>query len=357
MDMQDAGLSTNTAPDEPEDDLRATIAKAVESSRAAAEGEPPEVKSEAAQTARDEQGRFKAQEEAAQQQAAIEQPAQAPVEGQQQAAIVMAPPRGWSPASKAAFDALPENIKADIAKREADVDRGFAKYRGLDRHVQEFEANGVALPDAIANYRAAEDALTNDFTGGIDGLCQHFDVHPLDLAQELINRYGEPQQAPQQHDAQGQPIEQPYYDPRVADLEQRLNGYEQHIQAQREGAVQTDIEKFLADPSHKFADNVIDQMVGVINGAKSEGRSLSLKEAYDAACWLNPETRQLLINEQIAATSKSAISKASKAASQAKAAAASVTGSPISGVSTDGGSPRSLRDDIKQALDASMGRV
>lgn len=263
------------------------------------------------------------------------------------------PPRGWSPASKVAFDNLPDHLKSDIVRRETEINQGFAKYSGLDRHVQEFEAVGVRLPDAIAAYRRAEEMLGADFPSGIENLCEQFQVHPVQLAQSILQKYGQGEQ--QQYEQQGG------IDPQLANyigqLEQRLNSIETTNSTQARSVVETDINKFISDPSNKFVDNVVDQMSDIITMSKQKGIPISLKDAYDAACWQNPETRQLLIDEQLTAKSKSAVEKASKAASQARAAAASVTGSPIHGVSPEGGSSRSLRDDIKQAFDASAGRV
>lgn len=355
LDEKDETLSAAIAP--PEDDLRGDIAKAMKeveaNEAAAATPEQKEAKP------RDETGKFAAKPVEAQATAQTPPQAAAPADPTQAAppAAPVAPvaPRGWSPASKAAFDQLPDSIKADVVKRENEVNQGFAKYSGLDKHVQDFEAAGVKLPDAIAAYREAENQLTRNFPQGVEGLCQQFNVHPVALAQHILQKYG--QQGAQQPQQGQQPAIDPQLRQYIANLENRLHGIENQSKVQAQTAVETDINKFIADPSNKFVDNVVDQMVLLIKGAKAEGKPLSLKDAYDAACWQNPETRQLLINEQTNATSKSAVEKASKAAHQARAAAASVTGSPIHGVSPDGGSSRSLRDDIKAAFDQSMGRV
>jgi hypothetical protein len=355
LDEKDEVIAADIKP--PEDDLRGDIAKAmkeVEAKEAATETPAPKEGKP-----RDEAGKFAAKPVEIQTTAQTQTPPSTPNDPKQVAppAAPVAPvaPRGWSPASKAAFDQLPDSIKADVVKRENEVNQGFAKYSGLDKHVQDFEAAGVKLPDAIAAYREAENQLSRNFPNGVENLCQQFNIHPVALAQHILQKYG--QQAPQQ----GQQRQQPAIDPQlrqyITNLENRVNGIESQAKAQAQNAVETDINKFIADPSNKFVDNVVDQMVLLIKGAKAEGKPLSLKDAYDAACWQNPETRQLLINEQTNATSKSAVEKASKAANQARAAAASVTGSPIHGVSPDGGSSRSLRDDIKAAFDQSMGRV
>lgn len=266
------------------------------------------------------------------------------------------PPAGWSPASKVAFDALPDAVKADIAKREELVSAGFAKYSGLDQYVQEFEAAGVRLPDAIAAYRAAEDQLTRNFPQGVVGLCQQFNVHPVQLAQHLLQQYGQGGQEGPQPQSHAQPDAQSQQ--AISQLQQQLNKLEQERYQERSTAVETDISKFISDPSNKFVDNVVDQMALLINAAKLENRHITLKEAYDAACWSDPQVRPLLLDEQFAAKSKAAQDKAKQAADQARRSAASVTGAPLhntpSGV--DGAQP-SRRDVLAAAFAEQAGRV
>lgn len=349
---------SETAPVEQES-LRDTITKAMTESatKETVQANEPALKTATTEAtvkterARDESGKFKAAEQAATMPDAAVKPDT--TSNGATAPAIAAPPGGWSVASKAVFDTLPDTVKADITKREAEINQGFAKYSGLDRYVQEFEAAGVRLPDAVAAYRAAEQQLTNDFPTGIEGLCGQFGIHPVALAQHILQKYGQAPQGQQNGQVQVDPRLQQY----IAGLEQKVNGIEQNLKSEKLNAVQTDIQKFIADPSNKFVDNVVDSMTDLIKVSRDKGTPISLKDAYDAACWLNPETRQLLINEQISATSKGAIDKASKAANQARAAAASVTGAPIHGVSPDGASRRSLRDEIKANMDASMGRV
>lgn len=281
---------------------------------------------------------------------------------QQQASSVPTPPRGWSPASKALFATLPPAIQADIHKRELDVDAGFAKYKGLDKHVQDFQAAGVTADQAVTAYRHAEQLLVKNFDEGIVGLCKQFNTHPLKLAESLINMFRKPGTQPvtvQGQQPQGQPQQQQTgLDPEtkryLQSLETRISKYETKEQQKEYKSVETDINSFLTDPAHIYADNVIDSMVDLIKQGRMTGNVRPLKEVYDAACWLNPEVRQILINEQIVAQSKGAIKKAKDATTQARSAAASVTGKPAGNTDSDPKN-KTLRETIKEAYDASVG--
>jgi CRISPR/Cas system-associated endonuclease Cas1 len=63
----------------------------------------------------------------------------------------------------------------------------------------------------------------------------------------------------------------------------------------------------------------------------SENYEETLKWAYDQAAWSNPEVRTVLVNEQIEAKTRNKV----QAASQARAAAKSITGSPSPGASAE----------------------
>lgn len=280
--------------------------------------------------------------------------------GQQQQSTPQ-PPRGWSPASKAAFATLPPSVQADIHKREMDVDAGFAKYKGLDRHVTDFKNAGVEPEHAIAAYRQAEQLLVKNFDEGVVGLCHQFQKHPLDLAKYLVENFlpaGKKLNVGGQQPQNGADNQLPANHPVMVELNRiskRLERYESKDQQKEHQAIGNDIDSFLKDPAHIYADNVIDSMVDLIKQGKMTGNIRPLKEVYDAACWLNPEVRQILIDEQIAAKSKGAIAKTKAATTQAKAAAASVTGRPAGNTE---GTPKekTLRETIKEAYDESAGR-
>ena len=53
------------------------------------------------------------------------------------------------------------------------------------------------------------------------------------------------------------------------------------------------IEAFKMDPKNRFFENVRQDMAKLFQTGKAD----TLQEAYDAACWLNPDIRAILIEE------------------------------------------------------------
>jgi len=365
--------------DAPEDDLRAqlTAALAGETTAEPAQSEPeaPELVAldaqtaeQQAQAARDDKGRFSKKDEPKAPEAAkapeLAAPAAAaPVDPAADQSAAHRPPPGWSPASKAAFSSLPPEVQADVAKREAEVNQGFAKlaeYKGLEPLAELAKQNGTNIVKAVGEYRDFEVKLQNDFIGGVGFICQRFGVQPVALANAILARTGgaaHQSAAPGAGPTANQTASGLDLTPIMSKLSQ-LEGFVQSQQQreaqQRQSEISGQIEAFRSDPSNLYFENVRPQMARIMEA----GLAGTLKEAYDAACWQTPEIRQLLINQQASGTSGQAIAaRQAAAATQARQASKSVTGSPSAGVSTSKTPAQSLRAELEAQFAASSSRA
>jgi hypothetical protein len=352
---------------DPADELRRDIEAAIEGQHPkepepepAAEPEP-EPKEAAADTAeprkRDEKGRFVAEEGT--------EPAAEPAEPSKDAKVEPAPtdapkmdirpPPGFSVASKAIWDDLPECVRADIEKRNQEIDAGLKRYSGLGKFAEEAERNGTTLKSAVADYVAVETALRQNPVGGVEFICQRMGIDPRQLAQVMFQRYNQPQAA--QASQAGEAPPQPSFDP-----EALARQFQQIARAEAEARVQamkaetqraqldSEIAAFGADPKNKFFANLRPVMAKLV----AADESLTLQTAYDAACWLNPEIRAILINETNGGRNKEAAAAATRSRNAAKA----VGGSPTPGVNPDQSGKRqnlSLDEEIRAAVDAQVG--
>ncbi|MGX1105448.1 hypothetical protein [Bradyrhizobium elkanii] len=306
---------------------------------------------------RDEKGRFVAKPAAATAQVeqgkeAAQQDAPAAAADQQQPKTA-APPTSWSPTAKAAFNELPQPVKDAIAKREDEVNNGFAKlaeYKPLDRWIEEAKKGGTDLATAVATYRGMELELQKDFVNGIALIAQRQGVSPLHLAQGIVARFGGGPSQSGQPGAQHQPHQQgPTVDPLIA---ARLDGLEQTFRNQQQASVNDEIERFASDPKHPYFHNVRETMGHLMNA----GQATSMADAYEKACWANPEIRALLIKEQAA---PAPAAKADDAVSRARAAAKATGGTPPVGLAAPTGlqipAGASVRDTVVAAVNAQRG--
>ena len=347
-------------PDEPEvpqtptetppaDDLRGDIEKAFAADQDAQSPvdqqarEPAQGPPVPGERARDAYGRFTRQQEREAGQALDTSQPQRPQEAV--AAPRAGPPPGWSVASKAIYDKLPDAVKADIAKREMEVSQGFAKlaeYKGLDPFVELARNSGTTLPEALSRYINAENALEADSINGLLWLCQRYNVHPAQLLQAIGGDQGDQQPDPSV----------PQLDPRLAShfqaFDQRLGIMEQEREAAEDQAISSQIISFAHDPANRYYENVRHDMAHIIRTAP-QNQPLTLKDVYEQACWAHPEIREQLINERAYGRQRNT---SQRAAEIRRNGGSLPSGSPVVGGTMTRNEPAAtLREEIERAFD------
>jgi hypothetical protein len=243
--------------------------------------------------------------------------------------------------SKEEWDA----VKRDIAKRNDEVGKGFeklAEYKPIERFAEMAKQSGTTLDRALENYVGIEQDLRRDFVGGIARICQNQGISPLALANQILARNGV---AP----SEVQPGDQPQArQPAPVDPNAIAQSVREQIRAEQiQEEVTRSIKQFGGDPKNQFFENVRLDMTRLLQAGSAE----SLEDAYDKACWANPEIRNLLIKQQAVAASDPSAKAA--AATQARAASKSITGSPIPNASAKG-PDISIEDEIRALMDANV---
>lgn len=269
---------------------------------------------------------------------------------------VIAPP-GFSATTKSIWDkpAWDQNdiqaLKKDIAKRETEIERGFAKlrdYKDLDPFVDMARQSGTTLTDAVKRYVEAEQFLEKEPVKGLLWLCQNYGVDPRQLAAAVG---GQPQPTGQQPQPNQRIDLSQHLQPIMAPIMQELQQLRGIVYGDKQAQTQQTVQQFFADPAHRYAENVADDMARLIKA----GFASDLKDAYDKACWNNPEIRGLLINEQTTRTAAAQAAKAKQASDQAKAAGRSITGG-MGSPNPSSANPDNLRAMLEEQF-ASAARV
>jgi hypothetical protein len=343
--MAEQEVATETSSDSVREAIVASM-KEIE------EREAPETESQPPERARDETGKFARAEP---EQVVPEpenpeaQPTPPPAASMPQApAPIAAAPSSWSNAAKAKWAALDPELRAEIAKREADVHKGFTKMdeeRSFAKNMQKafapyeavIRASGVTpeqISAATLNYWYR--LRTGDENTRLQTIAQIARENGVDLGR-LTN--SQPQQI----------------DPTIAALQQELaqlrNHQQQQIQAQQmaeQQQVQSAIEAFGQDPKHRYFNDVQIEMGALMQA----GRAKDMEEAYEMAIWARPDLRAQLLADQQAQLKAAAAEKAK----QARAKAVSVRGGP-------GGTPQttnpnsSVREDLEAAFREASGRI
>lgn len=246
------------------------------------------------------------------------------------------PPSSWKPAAKAAWNALPEPVRADIHRREMEghhayagvkenADLGQAIKTAAEPYRMLIDAEGGKIEQAFSQYLKTASifrtgtpqqklqtlfSIDQQFGGGLN---QHFQKSVQEAVSKALGN-AQPSQPTQP---------QSFNDPRVDQLVAKLEEQERARQAdevrrrdEESRVSNAATERFLTAKDDKgqalypFVDNVLDDMsarVGILRGQNpSIGHEEILKQAYEASVWANPETRAVLMSQQQATANQPA---------------------------------------------------
>lgn len=329
--------------------------------------EPTESPPASAARARDEQGRFapKAQPEAAQKPEEAAAPEAEQPEGIQpgpKAAPKASPeeraPASWRPNVREHWAALPAEVRAEVARREQEVQRTLQETAEARKYVEAI--NRVVAPyemfiraensnplQAIDNMMATAARLrtgTGPETAGlIAQLVSQFGVGRFgaQFIEQLDSALAgqQPRQDPAQMAVQ-QAVQQ-----QLAPVQQFMSQFQQAQQAQRQRAQQEaagEVQTFLQQA--EFGEDVREEMADIMELAQKRGRQVTLQDAYQQACLVNPDVRAVLQQR----SSLRGAQTANTAAQRARSAAVSVTGSPALSA------PRAEATDVRSAIEAAI---
>lgn len=330
----------------------------------------------AAQRERDELGRFKPRQADGQPAAAQPPAAQAP---QQQAPQALAEgiqpgpkagprpageraPQAWRPDVREHWGQLPEPVRAEIHRREVEVQRTLQEsaearkgYDAVMRVVQPYEAfiraeNSNPL-QAIDNLMSTAARLRTgtapELAQMMAGLVQQFGTGRFGQQfVEMLDQALATGQAPKA-DPQQVALEQAL-NQRLAPLQGMLQQFQAAQQQQQERVVvqaQDEVGQFLDQA--EFGEDVRQEMADIMEVAHRRGQALTLQDAYQRACLVNDRVRAVL---QARARNNGAQQQA-QAAQRARAAAVSVTGA------APAGSMRQDATDVRSAIEAAIAQT
>jgi hypothetical protein len=371
-----SGGAGGEPPPTPSEDLRSTLESAFQQHEAPAapSGEPKagETPAQTAERVRDERGRFaeggkvaKTAAEAdaqARGEARPPKPADGSPEPQKPEGEARAPlqaPRSWRPGAREHWGALPPDVQQEVMRRESEVAR-FAQQTAGARQVAEtlhqmqqqfapaLQAEGVDIVTATGNLMNMVGRLRfgtpQERASTIVGLIQSYGVDVAALDAALVNSMGgqggQPQQVPQQQ----------FQDPRVDQLLGALQQREaQQVQRIRDDAVR-EVQNF--GKGKDFFADVREDMADILELAARRGLDMTMEQAYERACRMNPEISRIIAQREAAGAARSGQSPIERA----KLASSSVRSTPSNTPMQGASQPGNLRGDIEAAWGATETR-
>lgn len=281
---------------------------------------------------------------------------------------IVTPPATWSAGAKAIYSQLPEVARKEIAKRERDYAVGIQQYAerakiadSFMREVQPYEAmiraEGATPERALGSFlKQAYILRTASPQQKGELIMQVAQKYGADLSQ-FIGQQQE-QAAGNQDLSQVQQLVQQLVSPHLQKIQQwemQQTTAQQQQQMQMEQEIQGQITAFQSatnedgSPKHLYFENVRPAMSALMGN----GQAKTLEQAYEMACWANPEVRSALIADQQRAAEAKRLEEAKRKAQDAGRAGFNVSGQ--GGVGIAGATQSSLRDDLSAQLEAALG--
>lgn len=312
---------------------------------ALAEGESGDDNEDVQQQLRDENGKFKTKEEGIQ---------PGPKSGPKTPERA---PASWKPEVREHWASLPEGVRSEIQRREAEVQRTL-------QETAEARKTAETVMKTIAPYEAFIKAEGSNPIQAIDNLMSTAARLRTGTAPELaqmvagiVNQFGVGRfgnnfiemldsalagQAPK--DNPSSEIEQ-VLNQKLAPVQQMLTQFQQaQIQQQQLAQQQAanEVEQFLAQA--EFGNDVREDMADILEVAQRRGVNMSLQDAYKKAVMMNDNVRSVLNQRAQAKKAQSS----TQAAQRAKSVAVSVSGAaPMGGM-------QAPATDVRSAIEAAI---
>ena len=280
-----------------------------------------------------------------------------PVEAKAPIKDEIKPPVGYSPESREEWKNVPQAVKAQIHKREQDIAKAMEGTAVARRSHQQLGA----LANTYGSVLAAEgvqhpmQAVENLFKT-VAELRMGSPAQKAQKMAQLIEHYGVDigaldtaltGQTPV--DPQSSQFEQ-LLDQRMAPINQvmeQLTQLQAGKQQQTQQAAMQEVETF--KQTAEFLDDVRNDMADLIDMAANRGYDMSMQEAYDKACALNPQISAIMKQRADAA----ALVGNSNSIAAKRSASSSISGSPNSAGSMN--RDTSIRGLMSRAWDEAAG--
>jgi hypothetical protein len=247
-------------------------------------------------------------------------------------------PATWTPAAKEKWTGLDPAIKSEVQRREREIEVGMSKASEVRRFGDSVMAEFAPYAKILENEGATPQAAIRALLETSYTLRFGSPEHKHALFHSLAQQYGidlakqvDPEKARLQWELDSRQVN----DARAASAQQDA--------LQRD--VQGELEHFVNTAGHEHYPAVRTVMAGMIQA----GVATTLQDAYDRACWADPQVRSALILAD----------NARRAQEQAKNrnALLSVNGAP-GAVHTGGGvDPANLRGLLEAGFAGNAGRV
>jgi len=262
-------------------------------------------------------------------------------------------PQSWKPGAREAWSTLPPDVRAEVYRRERETATAIqqsAQAREVLNTVQQMQhdfgpalaAEGVDVVTATRNLMQISSRLRfgtpQEKAVTVAQIMQAYGVDVPTLDAILSNT-----PMPQHAQVQQQQLRDPRLDGLLSQIAQARQAQAQQVQQQAVSEVET----FGQDKD--FFAEVRETMADMLELAAKRGVDMTLGQAYERACQMDPEISRVLAQRAAAGQAQNQ----NRSTARAKAAASSVRSTPVTGGAP--AQPENLRGALEAAWDSAAG--
>ena len=279
-----------------------------------------------------------------------EEPSEDPEAGQKD----LKPPVSWKPAVREHWKGLPADVKAEVIRREGEIQRGLQQASGHRKIADEYVRTVQPFQQLMQSMGATPSEAITTVMGTMTQLVSGSVSQKAEIIASVIQDYGVDVEALDTI-LSGQQLPEDPNAPLLGQLEEKLapiygfmeqmNGMQQTEDTNIGQKAMTDLQSFAGDEKNEFFEDVRTVMADYLEVAANNQRLMTLEEAYNRACQDDPGIKKILAQRAAAAAAQ----PTGDELAQKRTAASSVSGSPNAGtkVSEDA----SLHDVIAQQFE------
>lgn len=256
----------------------------------------------------------------------------------QNPSAALSPPASWSIEAKGKFAALDPIAQKEVLKREDDFHKGIGEYK---EHAKSYRDMMQVINPYMPLIQAAGGTPTSVIQNMLNTAYQ-LQQNPQAAIQALAKQYNVTVTPPQDGEQQVDPVLQQLRQ-ELTELKSGLTQGQQAQQDELNRAANDTLLKFKSDPKNVYFEDVKNLMASLIQN----GEAKDVPDAYDKACWANPQVRAQRLQQEAAASEQKRIQEAKQKAANAKRASFDVSGS---GAVSNGKSEMSLREQLEAAF-------
>jgi hypothetical protein len=263
-------------------------------------------------------------------------------------------PNSWKPATREHWAAVHPEVKAEIVRREKEIQVTLSQTAQVRKFAQDFAQTVNPYSHLIRAQNSTPLQAVNNLMATAAGLMQGSAEQKAKIVSEIISNYGIDIQVLDKvlssggYNPAGAQPQQP-----VPQWAQPLFGFMdnvQKMQQQRQVQMQQEADEAITALEQKpFFDDVREDMADLMETAANRGRLLTPEQAYERAIALNPEIKKIIDQRELAAKNRNPVSEAAATLARARKAASSVKGAPVG---AKAGGPAGKQTRRQQLLEA-----